>query len=134
MVESERLARRYFSLLARGRHDELVEAVHPDVELALKTRPGEVLHGRDGVARFVEEIAERFYEPAAEVFRPLDGERIVVEGRIRWADDDRVLRDDPMVWALQFREGLLLRSIPAQTVLEAESVLATLREDEVSPS
>jgi hypothetical protein len=39
-----------------------------------------------------------------------------------------------MVWALQFREGLLLRSIPAQTVLEAESVLATLREDGVSPS
>lgn len=136
MVESERLARRYFALLARGRFDEMAETLHPEIELTLKTRPGEVLHGREGVVQFVEEIADQFYETAAEVFRPLDEERIVVEGRIRWSDEDRVLRDDPMVWALQFREGLLVRSIPAQTVLEAESVLTALREDDegVSPA
>ena len=55
---------------------------------------------------------------------PIDGERIVVEGRMRWMDEERVLRDDPMIWALEFRDGLLFRSTPAHSVLEAEALLA----------
>jgi hypothetical protein len=110
--------------VSRGEHEELLELVHPDAELVLKTtRPGDVLRGPGELERFFEEISERFYEPVAEVFRPLDATRIVVEGRMRWAGEDRVLRDDPMVWALEFRDGLLFRSFPAQTVLEAESLL-----------
>ena len=66
----------------------------------------------------------RFHESHADVFRPFDDERIVVEGRMRWMDDERVLRDDPVVWALEFRDGLLWRSTPAVTVLEAETLLA----------
>jgi ketosteroid isomerase-like protein len=125
VLESERLARRYFTLFAAGRIDEMLELVHPDVELVLKTvRPGEVIRGRQGLERFVAEISEGVYESAAEVYRPLDETRIVVEGRVRWTDDERVLRDDPMIWALEFRDGLLVRSSPAQTVLEAESILS----------
>jgi hypothetical protein len=62
-----------------------------------------------------------------EVFRPLDDERIVVEGRMRWMDEERILRDDPVIWALEFREGRLRRSMSAQTVLEAEALLASRR-------
>jgi len=123
--ESERLARRYFVLFTEGRVDELVEALHPDVELTLKTRPGEVLHGRDAVAEYVMTRGP-VYESIAELYHPLDQERVVVEGRLRWAGEDRVLRDDPIFLALQFRDGLLLRSIPAQSTLEAESILASL--------
>ena len=124
-MESERLARRYFAVFARGETDQLLELVHPDVELRLKTvRRGELIEGRDAMKSFIDEIGEMFFESQADVFRPVDDERVVVEGRIRWMDDDRILRDDPMIWALEFRDGLLYRSTPAHSVLEAEMILA----------
>ena len=123
--ESERLARRCFALVARGETDEVLELMHPQVEIVLRSmRPGEVLRGRDAVAGFMKWIDESFFETHPDVFRPIDGERIVVEGRMRWMDEERVLRDDPMIWALEFRDGLLFRSTPAHSVLEAEALLA----------
>lgn len=104
-----------------------------EVELVLKTRPGDVLRGREAAVRFLEDAAERMHETVPEVYRPLDDERIVVEGRIRWSNGDRVLHDDPVIWALEFRDGLLVRSTPVQTVLEAESILAG-GPDELSPA
>ena len=124
-MESERLARRYFAFFARGEKDPLLELVHSDVEVRLKTvRRGELIKGREALGTFLDELGEMFFESHADVFRPFDEERVVVEGRIRWMDDDRILRDDPMIWALEFREGLLYRSTPAQSVLEAEALLA----------
>ena len=127
------MARRFFSLFERGELTKLVELLHPDVEMVLKTPPPgevlrEVLRGRNEVEAFVESELDRgFNESHANVFRPLDEKRIVVEGRVRSMDDERVLRDDPMIWALEFRDGLLRRSMPAQTVLEAEGLLASSR-------
>ena len=124
-MESERLARRYFALFARGEADQLLELVHPEVEVRLKTvRRGELIVGRDAMRAHLDELGEMFFESQADVYRPVDDERVVVEGRIRWMDDDRILRDDPMIWALEFRDGLLYRSTPAQSVLEAETILA----------
>jgi len=112
-------------MLERGDTEKLLDLVHPDIEMVLKTtRPGEVLHGRDEVVAFVEEISGRFYESHADVFRPLDEDRVVIEGRMRWMDEQRILRDDPMIWALEFRDGLLFRSTPAHSVLEAEALLS----------
>jgi ketosteroid isomerase-like protein len=128
MKESERLARRYFSLFQRGETARVLELVHPDVQIVLKSvRPGEVLRGREAVAEFVDDISGRFYESQPDVFRPIDDERIVVEGRLRWMDEERVLRDDPMIWALEFRDGMLYRSAPAQSVVEAEALLSGSR-------
>jgi hypothetical protein len=76
------------------------------------------------VVSFAREQSERLFETSAEVFEPLDETRIVVEGRMRWLDKERVLRDDPMVWALEFSDGLLRRSTPTQSVLEAKMILA----------
>ncbi len=129
-MESERLARRYFDLFGSDVDEAMLEIVHPEIELVLKTRPGDVLRGRDAVAAFVRAISDRFYEAVAEVYRPVDERRIVVEGRMRWTDEDHVMRDAPMIWALEFRDGLLFRSIPAQTALEAESILSVRRADE----
>jgi hypothetical protein len=103
----------------------MLDLVHPEVEMILKAvRPGDTLRGRDEIVAFADEIAGRFYEAHPEVFRPLDETRIVIEGRIRWMDDDRVLRDDPMIWAFEFRDGLLFRSAPAHSLLEAEAILS----------
>ena len=56
-------------------------------------------------------------------YQALDDDRIVVEGRMRWIDDDRVIRDDPVIWAMEFRDGLLARFVPARTLVEAETIL-----------
>jgi hypothetical protein len=99
--------------------------MHPDIEWVLMTiRPGEILHGREAAHAFLDEIAEEFIELVAEEFTPLDDERVVVEGRRRTIDDERVLRDDPMILAMVFRDGLLWRSTPAQSVAEAEAILS----------
>jgi hypothetical protein len=97
------------------------------VELVSKIRPGTAVHGRAEVTRFIDEIAPSLYEAATEVFTPLDDERIVVQGRVRWIDDERVIRDDPAVWAMEFRDELLLRFVAARSVLEAEAILALPR-------
>jgi ketosteroid isomerase-like protein len=124
-MESERLARRYFALFARGETDQLLELVHPDVQILVKTvRRGEVIRGREALRGYVEDLREMFFESQADHFRPVDDARIVVEGRIRWMDEDRILRDDPMIWAIEFRDGLLYRSRPAHSVLEAETLLS----------
>jgi ketosteroid isomerase-like protein len=110
-------------LYARGETDRLLEAVHPNVEIALKSA-AEVLHGRDAVAAFLEETASRFHETHPDVYRALDDERVVVEGRMRWMDEERILRDDPVIWAIEFRDGLLYRSTPATSVLAAQTILS----------
>jgi ketosteroid isomerase-like protein len=124
-AESERLARRYFSLVGAGELEQVVALMHPDVELSLKTRAHEVLRGREAVARFIEGVATTrvVYEATALEYHPLDDERVIVEGRMRWMDEDRVLRDDPVVWALEFDSGLLRRSTPARSFAEAKAVL-----------
>lgn len=87
-------------------------------------RPGVLVEGKDAFARFVEEnLAPSLYDATASVFVPIDDARIVVEGRLRWIDDERVIRDDPVTWAMEFRDELLARFIPARTRVEAETIL-----------
>ncbi len=129
IVESERLARRYLALFQAGSFDELVDLIHPDAVVLLKSvRPGHIVRGRDEVVRFFRETATHLHGMAADVYRPLDENRVIIEGRVRWMDDERVLRDDPAIWALEFRDGLLFLSTPARTAVEAEAALASLRD------
>jgi hypothetical protein len=124
--ESERLARRWFSLVEERAFDQLGELVDPSVMLVSKVRPGLVVEGKDDFIRFVQDtLADSLYEAVVSSFQPLDEERVVVEGRIRWIDDDRVIRDDPVTWAMEFRDGLLARFVPARTLVEAETILGS---------
>jgi hypothetical protein len=111
-------------LVQKGAFDQLPDLVHDDVQLVSRVRAGQVLEGRAAVGAFIHDtVATSLYEAAADVFTPLDEERVIVEGRARWIDEERVIRDDPMVWALEFRDGLLLRFLPARTTIEAETIL-----------
>jgi Domain of unknown function (DUF4440) len=122
----ERLARRWFELVREGSLERLCEMLHEDALLVSRLDPGLVVEGREQVAGFIlDKVAKRLYEAIAEEVTPLDEERVVVEGRMRWIDDDRVIRDDPVLWAMEFRDGLLLRFLPARTAVEAETLLAT---------
>jgi ketosteroid isomerase-like protein len=124
--DSEHLARLYFRLARAGDSAGLIRILHPDVEISLKTRGGTTLRGPAEVADHLLAVSESrsMVESSAEVFRVVDAERVIVEGRLRWMDDQRILRDDPVVWALEFRDGLLLRSTPTRSVGEAQAVLA----------
>ena len=98
--------------------------MHDDIVLVSKIRPGLVLEGKREVVQHVQdELAERLYEATTSAFLPVDEDRIVVEGRIRWIDDERVIRDDPVTLGMEFRGGLLARFIPARTQVEAEMIL-----------
>jgi hypothetical protein len=99
--------------------------VHEDAELVSRVEPGRVVVGRDAVAAFLlEKVAKRLYEATATAYTPLDDERVIVEGRMRWIDDERVIRDDPVLWAIAFRDGLLYRFLPARSAIEAETLLS----------
>ena len=93
-----------------------------------KVRADTVVEGRADTASFIQEtVANSLYDAVTDVYTPLDDERVIVEGRIRWIDDERIIRDDPVVWAMEFRDGLLLRFIPTRTTIEAETILASPR-------
>ena len=104
--------------------DQLGDLVHDDVVMVSKMRPGLVLEGKDEALQHMQEsLAGNLYEATATTYLPIDQQRIVVEGRIRWIDDERVIRDDPVTWAMEFRDDLLARFIPARTQVEAETML-----------
>ena len=125
-LASERLARRWFGLIRDGEFERLPELLHDDVVVVSRVRAGDVIEGREAVATFIDEtLARSLYEVVTDAFVPLDENRIVVEGRMRWIDEDRVIRDDPVLWAVEFRDGLLVRFLPARTAVEAETLLAT---------
>ena len=122
--ESERLARRVFSVVEEGSADQLGELVHPSITLVSIVRPGVVVEGKEDFVRFAQDtLANSLYQVVVGAYQALDDDRVVVEGRIRWIDDDRVIRDDPVTWAMEFRDGLLIRAIPARTLVEAETIL-----------
>jgi len=104
--------------------DDLADLVDPSITVVSKVRPGQVVEGKNDFVRFVQEtLADSLYEAVITSYQPLDDDRVVVEGRIRWIDDDRVIRDDPVTWAMEFRDGLLVRFVPARTLVEAETIL-----------
>ncbi len=124
---SERAARLYFDLVGEGGDPRVLDLLHPDVVVLLRKLGGRrTLRGKEEVASFLEELPERFpvYQSVAEEFSVVDDNRVIVEGRMRWMDNDRVLRDDSMIWALEFRDGLLYRSTPARSLSDAHAILA----------
>jgi SnoaL-like domain len=127
-LDSEHLARRYFELFNAHSREGLAELVHPDVVLELQAVEfGRVLRGRDELLRFfAEQWRRRRWDAVVHAVEAVDENKAIVEGRVCWVDDKHVLRDDSRVWGLQFRDGLLVRSIPAGSVAEAYARLSAL--------
>ena len=126
---SERLARECFE--AGRDHDfprRFKELLHPEVAVAVKSADGEWVEGADAVGELLDRNSEApVFEATDERYVTLDDERVVVEGRLRWMDEGRTLRDEPAIWALEFRDGLLYRSVAVRSVAEAEAFLTAGR-------
>lgn len=130
-LSSGRLARLYFERFNAQSTRGLAEIVHPDVVLELQAVDvGRVLRGRDELLRFfADQWKQRRWDATVHAYHVVDENRVIVEGRVRWVDDERVMRDDSRVWALEFRDGLLHRSIPARSLAEAHARLSASRGD-----
>lgn len=121
---SERLARHWWALVGERAFDQLGELLHEDVVVVSKIQPGTVFEGRSDVLRYMlESLPDHLYEATTSAYHVIDDDRVVVEGRIRWIDEERVIRDDPVTWAMEFRDGLLVHFVPARTQVEAETIL-----------
>jgi hypothetical protein len=116
--------RRFITLMNGGDHEHVLELCHPHVEAVLRDRS--VLRGVEELETYLRGVVDTrpLYEVTVAEVRALDERRLIVESRMRWMDDDRVLRDDPVVWALELEDGLLRRSTPTRTVPEAEALLS----------
>lgn len=125
-MQSERLARQCFEA---GRDPDFPrrfkELLHPDVAVSLKSTEGAWIEGAEAVGEILDRnAAAPVFDAIDDRYLPLDEDRVVVEGRLRWMDEEeRMLRDEPMVWAIEFRDGLLYRSIVVRSVAEAEALL-----------
>ena len=123
---SERLARHWFSVVEERAFDQLGELVDPSHPCRLEGSAGPGHRGKRRVRPLrAGHPRKQPLRGGGELLHPVDDARVVVEGRIRWIDDDRVIRDDPVTWAMEFRDGLLVRFIPARTLIEAETILGT---------
>jgi SnoaL-like domain len=116
--------RRFIALMNDGDHERVLELCHPEVEVVL--RDGRVLRGVEELQTYLRGVVDErpLYEVTLAEVRALDERRLIVDSRMRWMDEERVLRDDPVVWALELEEGLLRRSTPVRTVPEAEALLS----------
>jgi hypothetical protein len=125
-ADLDRLTRRYFALFRPESLGDLRDVLAPDAIVGLRAvQPGALLQGRDEIISFLEqEFARRLWETVVHVCTPLDESRVVVEGRVRWTDDEHVMRDEARFWGLEFRDGLLVRSLPARSAVEAEALLS----------
>ena len=96
-AKSERLARRWFAFIRDGPFERLSrDAPRGRQSSSRGFEPGEVVEGREAVASFIERIVSHsLYEAVTDDYTSLDDERVIIEGRMRWIDEERVIRDDP---------------------------------------
>jgi hypothetical protein len=97
--------------------------LHPDAVLVPSYDPSSLVSRADFVAHLASSDAPRAVDAVGHVYRPLDDERIIVEGRVRIRRPQGGFADRPMVWALIFRGGLLYRSWAVGDVTHAELLL-----------
>jgi hypothetical protein len=89
-----------------------MDLCHPEVEFAPLAGAGDRYTGRDGVAKFFQEVRveEMEVDTVPHVFRD-EGNRVIVLGRVRvWSGGG--LSDSPAVWCLEIEDGLIRKVVP----------------------
>lgn len=114
------LARHVFEIANRDPM-KLGPLLHPDVDVEFAHAPGRIVHGRDDVMAVVEDeiVVMAVHEAMPRSFHPIDDDRIVIEGRLRWSSRGGGFRDSHAVWALAFDHGLLRTARRAGSLEEA---------------
>jgi hypothetical protein len=124
MLRSETLARRMFRHVEHGEHPLVAAFIHPDARIIPVTAPVE----RDaaGIREYIEVSVPKliYRDVRAFCYEPVTDDRIAVQGQLRWELEEGGFRIFTATWALVFKDGLLFRSWPCDSLEAARRELA----------
>ena len=124
MVENspaERLVRDLVEAIDAGRVDEILRLIHPGAELNPLSADGQTLRGPDGAARWLDGLRSRdaVLRHTVERTISLPGDHVVAVGRQQRFEPADGLKDRPVIWLLQFRDGRLWRGRVCPSLADA---------------
>ena len=123
----ERLAERFFDLVAERDRDALADLLHPDVIFSSVTMDDDFSGREDVLERFYDQVFSWLtYEVTTTSVGVYSDTAALAEGRIQWMNNGS-LRDSPVVWLLDFRDDQLYR------LISTDSRERTLRAAGVAP-
>jgi hypothetical protein len=122
--QAEVLARQMFRYAEEGEHHLVAGFIHPDARIIPVTAPVE----RDaaGIREYVEVSVPKllYRDVRAFCYEPVTDDRIVVQGQLRWELEEGGFRIFTATWALVYKEGLLFRGWPCDSLEDARRQLA----------
>ena len=124
---TEDLVRDLFDAIDAGRVDEILRVIHPGAELNPLSADGQTLRGPDGAARWLDGLRSRdaVLRHTVERTISLPGDHIIAVGRQQRFEPADGLKDRPVVWLMQFRDGRLWRGCVCPSVADAIAQAAT---------
>lgn len=110
-----------FEAIDAGRVDEILRVIHPGAELNPLSADGQTLRGPDGAARWLDGLRSRdaVLRHTVERTISLPGDHIIAVGRQQRFEPADGLKDRPVVWLMQFRDGRLWRGCVCPSVADA---------------
>jgi ketosteroid isomerase-like protein len=113
--------RELFDALEAGRVDEFLEVIHPAAELNPLAADGKTLRGPKDAARWLDRLRDRdaVLRHTVERTIALPGDHVIAVGRQQRFEPGEGLKDRPVVWLMQFRDGRLWRGHVCASVDEA---------------
>jgi hypothetical protein len=122
------IARRLFTTTTERDWREFVELIHPDAEIALRSAPGRIIHGRDEMEEFARNVISRrqAHEISVDTLEQIADDAVVALGRL-FLSDQRGTADMPVGWLMLFEDRMLRRSWLVDSVATAQQLLASVR-------
>ena len=118
---TEDLVRDLFDAIDAGRVDEILRVIHPGAELNPLSADGQTLRGPEGAARWLAALRSRdaVLRHTVERTIALPGDHIIAVGRQQRFEPGDGVKDRPVVWLMQFRDGRLWRGCVCPSVADA---------------
>jgi hypothetical protein len=100
--------------------DEVLARLHPGAVIVPRAAGGVELRGRDAIREWLAESRRWIHYRIQPInLLPLSDDAVVVTGRVQWMKQDAVFRETYCVWSVEFRDGLVYRSIAFPSIGEA---------------
>jgi hypothetical protein len=123
-----------FRLAEEGEFACITELIHPDARITPVTAPEQ----RDaaGIREYLEvAIPDLIYHDVQPYcFEPVADDRVAVHGQLRWEMPRGGFKIFTATWALVFKDGLLYRGWPCESLEEAKRQLAVYEDELEEPS
>jgi ketosteroid isomerase-like protein len=127
-LSKEDAVARLFEAFSRGKIEDALELLHPEVEFqpmtAQVTRAGEPYCGHEGIRRYAADVEAQWEELTLQPTQiRAAGKAVVALGLVSGSGHAGSFKDAPTTWVFKFREGLV---VDAQIFSEARNVFDAL--------